>query len=64
MESAPRTLNQLIVKVYIAVTHMQHIQQRFLPIGAALTLNNWITLGNVTDVVIALARLRYVSWGF
>lgn len=55
-------MNQLLVNVYDAVTHMEHMQQRFIPIGAAIIMNNWITLANPSDVIIALNRLRHVSF--
>jgi hypothetical protein len=61
-DKSPTTMNQLLVNVYDAVTHMEHMQQRFIPIGAAIIMNNWITLANPSDVIIALNRLRHVSF--
>lgn len=61
-ETTPRTLNQLLINIYRAVVNMEHLQHRFLPIGAALTMNNWITLGNLSYVMISLSRMRYVSY--
>lgn len=54
-------MNQLLINIYEAVTHTEHLQQRFIPIGAAITMNNWVTLANPSDVVIALNRLRHFT---